>query len=59
MSNIRFDALKNAWAHKPQEVANVQRASVIFSQNVFTRDKMKEYIASNIVEELFDLMDNE
>ena len=59
MSNIRFDALKNAWAHKPQEVANLQRASVIFSQNVFTRDKMKEYIASNIVEELFDLMDNE
>ena len=59
MSNIRFDALKNAWAHKPQEIANVQRASVIFSQNVFTRDKMKEYIASNIVEELFDLMDNE
>ncbi len=59
MSNVRFDALKNAWAHKPQEVENVQRASVIFSQNVFTREKMKEYIASNIVEELFDLMDNE
>ena len=59
MSNVRFDALKNAWAHKPQEVAKVQRASVIFSQNVFTREKMKEYIASNIVEELFDLMDNE
>ena len=59
MSNVRFDALKNAWAHKPQELAPVQRASVIFSQNVFTREKMKEYIASNIVEELFDLMDNE
>ena len=59
MSNVRFDALKTAWAHKPQEVVKVQRASVIFSQNVFTREKMKEYIASNIVEELFDLMDNE
>ena len=59
MSNVRFDALKMAWAHKPQEVVKVQRASVIFSQNVFTREKMKEYIASNIVEELFDLMDNE
>ena len=59
MSNVRFDALKNAWAHKPQELAPIQRASVIFSQNVFTREKMKEYIASNIVEELFDLMDNE
>ena len=59
MSNIRFDALKTAWAHQPQPVAPLQRGSVIFSQNVFTRDKMKEYIASNIVEELFDLMDNE
>ena len=57
--NIRFDALKTAWAHLPKNVASTQRASVIFSQNVFTRDKMKEYIASNIVEELFDLMDNE
>ena len=59
MSNIRFEALKSAWAHQPQEVKSVARASVIFSQNVFTREKMKEYIASNIVEELFDLMDNE
>ena len=57
--NIRFDALKTAWAHLPKDVAPTQRASVIFSQNVFTRVKMKEYIASNIVEELFDLMDNE
>ena len=57
--NIRFDALKKAWGHTPQEVQQVQRGSVIFSQNVFTREKMKEYIASNIVEELFDLMDNE
>ena len=57
--NIRFDALKTAWSHLPKEATIIQRASVIFSQNVFTRDKMKEYIASNIVEELFDLMDNE
>ena len=57
--NVRFEALKTAWAHQPQHVATIHRASVIFSQNVFTREKMKEYIASNIVEELFDLMDNE
>lgn len=57
--NVRFEALKTAWAHQPQHVATTHRASVIFSQNVFTREKMKEYIASNIVEELFDLMDNE
>jgi glutamine synthetase len=57
--NVRFEALKTAWAHQPQHVTTTLRASVIFSQNVFTREKMKEYIASNIVEELFDLMDNE
>ena len=57
--NVRFEALKTAWAHLPKEINTTHRASVIFSQNVFTRDKMKEYIASNIVEELFDLMDNE
>ena len=57
--NVRFEALKTAWAHQPQHVTTTHRASVIFSQNVFTREKMKEYIASNIVEELFDLMDNE
>jgi glutamine synthetase len=57
--NVRFEALKVAWAHQPKHVVATHRASVIFSQNVFTREKMKEYIASNIVEELFDLMDNE
>ena len=57
--NIRFDALKTAWSHLPKEATTIHRASVILSQNGFTRDKMKEYIASNIVEELFDLMDNE
>ena len=33
MSNIRFDALKTAWAHQPQKVVATQRGSVIFSQN--------------------------
>ena len=39
--------------------APASRASVIFAQNVFTREKMKEYNASNVLEQLFDLMDNE
>ncbi len=39
--------------------APTNRASVIFAQNVFTREKMKEYIASNVLEQLFDIMDNE
>ena len=59
MTNIRFEALKEAWSHKPAHTTPLQRGSVIFSQNVFTREKMKEYIASNVVEELFSLMDNE
>ena len=60
MFNIRFEALKRAWEHEPVLVENsTLRASVVFAQKVFTREKMQEYIASNILEELFDLMDNE
>ena len=43
MSNIRFDALKMAWEHKPVMVeAPTEKASVIFAQKVFTREKMKK-----------------
>ena len=59
-TNIRFEALKSAWSHEPVKVERpITRANVIFAQKVFTRDKMKEYIASNILDQLFDLMDNE
>ena len=59
-SNIRFEALKLAWSHKPVKVEKTEgKANVIFAQNVFTREKMKEYIASNILDQLFDIMDNE
>ena len=59
-NNIRFEALKLAWGHKPVEIKTTnKKANVIFAQNVFTREKMKEYIASNILEQLFDIMDNE
>ena len=60
MSNIRFEALKTAWTHEPIPVsAPACRAGVLFAEEVFTREKMKEYIASNVLEQLFDLMDNE
>ena len=60
MSNIRFEALKTAWGHEPVLVNTTNcRASVLFAEKVFTREKMKEYIASNVLEQLFDLMDNE
>ena len=59
-NNIRFEAVKMALNHKPVAAEkNNSRLSVIFAQNVFTREKMKEYIASNILDELFELMDNE
>ena len=59
-NNIRFEALKLAWGHKPVKVEKTNaKANVIFAQNVFTREKMKEYIASNILDQLFDIMDNE
>ena len=59
-SNIRFEALKLAWGHEPVKVDKTHaKAKVIFAQNVFTREKMKEYIASNILDQLFDLIDSE
>jgi glutamine synthetase len=59
-NNIRFEAVKMALNHKPIVTDKTNtRASVIFAQNVFTREKMQEYIESNILDELFELMDNE
>ena len=50
MSNIRFEALKTAWGHEPVQVNPTGcRASVLFAEKVFTREKMKEYIASNVL----------
>ena len=49
-----------AWQHQPVEVKRpTVPASVYFAEKVFTRSKMKEYIASNVVDELFELMDND
>ena len=59
-NNIRFEAVKMALNHEPIVTDKTNtRASLIFAQNVFTREKMQEYIASNILDELFELMDNE
>ena len=42
-NNIRFEAVKMALNHKPVAVEKPHtRASVIFAQNVFTREKMQE-----------------
>ena len=59
MGNIRFEALKTAFGHKPA-VVDVPEGKVkdYFAQDVFTREKMKEYIAQDVLDQLFDDVDN-
>ncbi|MCR5050282.1 MAG: glutamine synthetase III [Paludibacteraceae bacterium] len=60
MGTIRFESLKMAWQHQPVEVKKPEQpATVYFAEKVFTRSKMKEYIASNVLDELFELMDSD
>lgn len=59
MSNIRFEALKTAFEHKPTVVGMPEgKVKDYFAQDVFTREKMKEYIAQEVLDQLFDDVDN-
>ena len=59
MSNIRFEALKTALVHKPTAVEMPEgKVKDYFAQDVFTREKMKEYIAQEVLDQLFDDVDN-
>ena len=59
MSNLRFEALKTAFEHKPTAVEMPEgKVKDYFAQNVFTREKMKEYIAQEVLDQLFDDVDN-
>lgn len=59
MSNIRFEALKTAFEHKPTAVDMPEgKVKDYFAQDVFTREKMKEYIAQEVLDQLFDDVDN-
>lgn len=59
MTNIRFEALKEAWSHKPGsvEIPSVH-TTAYFASKVFTRDVMKEYIADTVLNQFFDIIDN-
>lgn len=59
MSNIRFEALKMAFRPMPVQI-DVPDGKVkdYFARDVFTRDKMKEYIAQDVLDQLFDDVDN-
>ena len=59
MSNIRFEALKNAFSHKPIVVNEPEgKVKDYFARDVFTREKMKEYISRDVLDQLFDDVDN-
>ena len=64
MSNIRFEALKTAFGHQidvpGDDVRGTkeERVKDFFARDVFTREKMKEYIAAEVLEQLFDDVDN-
>ncbi len=60
MSTLRFTALEAACSHRPVEVTMPnERPADFFAKHVFTRDRMKEYIADNILNQLFDAIDND
>ena len=60
MSTLRFSALESACNHRPMEVAGRnERPTAFFAKNVFTRERMKEYIADTILNQLFDAIDND
>ena len=63
MANVRFEALKSAFgrqitANGEWRPANGERVKDYFAQDVFTREKMKEYIAQEVLDQLFDDVDN-
>lgn len=59
MSNIRFESLKMAFKHTPIKVEVPDgKVKDYFARDVFTRDKMKEYIAQDVLDQLFDDVDN-
>ena len=59
MGNVRFEALKSAFAHKMAQVeAPEGKVKDYFARDVFTREKMKEYISQEVLEQLFDDVDN-
>ena len=66
MGNIRFDALKTAFEHKAIDGlvderinrSGGKKVKDFFANDVFTREKMKEYIAQEALDQLFDDVDN-
>jgi len=59
MSKLRFQAFREACSHSPKAVAVPnERPDKFFGKLVFTREKMKGYIADTMLNQLFDAIDN-
>ena len=61
MNNIRFEAIKASARNKCDETApwgGEERVKDYFAADVFTRERMKEYISEEVLEQLFDDVDN-
>ena len=59
MENFRFSAVAKAWEHKPVEVKPMNvSVPTFFGRQVFTRERMRDYIAEQTLEQLFDAIDN-
>ncbi|MBR1934940.1 MAG: glutamine synthetase III [Muribaculaceae bacterium] len=59
MSNIRFDSIKLAMERRVVNVeAPAGKVKDYYAINVFTRERMKEYISPTVLDILFDDVDN-
>ena len=59
MANVRFDALKIAKEHTSVDVtAPKGKVKDYFANDVFTRERMKEYISEEVLDLLFDDVDS-
>ena len=59
MGNVRFEAVKMARSHTPVPAIKPEgRVKDFFARDVFTRERMKEYIAEDVLDQLFDDVDN-
>ena len=59
MENVRFDALKIAKEHTSVDVtAPKGKVKEYFANDVFTRERMKEYISEEVLDLLFDDVDS-
>ncbi|MBQ0035077.1 MAG: glutamine synthetase III [Bacteroidales bacterium] len=59
MESYRFSAVSKAWEHEPVKVEPMEvSVPKFFGRQVFTRERMRDYIADQTLEQLFDAIDN-